>query len=321
MAISSISSYLATMDQFIDHWIAVNAAVSPAALLLRGGYTLADFTSDRAALEAAITSIESTDNARQFASADRDLKKASARIRIAQYRSIVLGVLAGTAYPNALPKLPPFSVNTGLFLKAMDDVANGWSRINTDTIPGFTGPLLLAGGYTLANFNTEVTAMRAAFLAATNAEDDSRSARSSRDVLLPKAKAFMVQYRQAVKGIVPAGSALLNTIPAVSPPPGSTPTPVSASAAWNTGTTMADLTWTPSTNPNLDHYSIRTAPGPTYRAADESVVAEVAKTLTTYSTAEGLVAPGAKALFRVYVVLTTANEKGSNTASVIRPDV
>ena len=24
-----------------------------------------------------------------------------------------------------------------------------------------------------------------------------------------------------------------------------------------------NLTWTPSTNPNLDHYSVRTAPGPT----------------------------------------------------------
>jgi hypothetical protein len=34
-----------------------------------------------------------------------------------------------------------------------------------------------------------------------------------------------------------------------------------------------------------------------------------------------LVAPGATALFRVYVVLTTANEKGSNTVGVTRPEV
>jgi hypothetical protein len=87
------------------------------------------------------------------------------------------------------------------------------------------------------------------------------------------------------------------------------------------GTFEADLTCTPSTNAHLDHYSARTAPGPTYRAADESVVAEVDKTETTYATDEGLVAPGAKALFKIYVVLTTANEKGSNTVSVTRPDV
>jgi len=49
-------------------------------------------------------------------------------------------------------------------------------------------------------------------------------------------------------------------------------------------------------------------------------VAEVDKTLTHFSTDEGLVAPGSRALFRVYVVLTTANEKGSNTVGVTRPD-
>ncbi len=81
------------------------------------------------------------------------------------------------------------------------------------------------------------------------------------------------------------------------------------------------MTWTPSTNPNLYHYSVRTSPGPKYKAADESVVAEGAKTDTSFSTDEGLVSPGATALFRVYVVLTTANEKGSNTVSVTRPDV
>jgi hypothetical protein len=80
-------------------------------------------------------------------------------------------------------------------------------------------------------------------------------------------------------------------------------------------------TCTPPTSPHLDHYSVRTAPGPKYRAADESVVAEVDKTLTHFSTDDGLVAPGSTALFRVYVVLTPANEKGSNTVSVTRPDV
>lgn len=70
-----------------------------------------------------------------------------------------------------------------------------------------------------------------------------------------------------------------------------------------------------SPNPNF----VRTAPGPTNRAADKSVVAEVPKTQTTHSTNQGLLAAGATALFRVYVVLTTANEKGSNTVSITHP--
>jgi len=319
MAISSIASYLPTMQEFIAHWTDVNAAIAPTVLTLKGGYTLAMFTTDRAAIETAITGVETMDNARQIASADRDLKKASAKEKLGQYRSSVLGVLAGTPYANTLPKMPPFRANQGIFLKAVDDMANGWSRINSDVIPGFTPPLLLASGYALATFTTDVTALRAAFVTSTNAEDNSQQQRSVRNALLPPARARMVQYRQAVKGVLPPAHPLLATIPAISPPPGSTPAAVNASGVWNAGTLEADLTWTPSTNPNLDHYSVRTAPGPTYHAASESVVAEVASNLTEFSTNAGLVAPGATALFKVYVVLTTANEKGSNTVSVTRP--
>jgi hypothetical protein len=84
-------------------------------------------------------------------------------------------------------------------------------------------------------------------------------------------------------------------------------------------TNQGNITWTASGNTNLLHYSIRTAPGPTYRAADESVVAEVAPGTLTYSTLEGLGVSGTRALFRVYVVLNTLNERRSNTVAVTRP--
>jgi hypothetical protein len=319
MAISTIASYLPTMQEFIDHWTDVNTAIAPTVLTLQGGYTVANLTTDRSAVDTAITAVESADNARQIAAGDRDLKKSSARIRLAQFRATVTGLLTGTPYVRTLPKMPRFGDNQGKQLKAFDDVANAWSRINTATIPGFTPPLLLAGGYSLANFTTELAALRAAFVASTNGDADSRQARSERDVLLPPAKSRMTLYRQAVKGILPAGSPLLLTIPAVNPPPGSTPDPVNLSGVWNDTTDEADLSWSASPNPNLDHYSVRTAPGPTYHAADESVVADVLPPDTTFSTNQGLLAPGATALFRVYVVLTTANEKGSNTVSVTHP--
>ena len=47
MAISTIGSYLPTMQEFIAHWTQVNAALAPGALTLKGGYTLANFTTDR----------------------------------------------------------------------------------------------------------------------------------------------------------------------------------------------------------------------------------------------------------------------------------
>jgi hypothetical protein len=306
------------MQQFIGHWTEVNAAIAPSVLTLKGGYTLAMFTADRDAIQSEITGIESVDNDRQITSASRDIKKAGARERLSQYRFTVMGLLAGTPYANTLPLLPRFRANQAMFLKAMDDMANGWSRINTDTIPGFTPPLLLSGGYALADHIAAVADLRAAYLSSTNAEDNSQLKRSVRNALLGPAKERMIQYRNAVRGILPTGHPLLMTIPAVTPPPGSTPAAVKLDAVWNPATSKADLSWSASANPKLDHYSLRTAPAP-YKTADESVVAKLPANQTEYSTDSGLLAPGSVAQFKVYVVLTTGNEKGSNTVSITHP--
>ena len=55
-----------------------------------------------------------------------------------------------------------------------------------------------------------------------------------------------------------------------------------------------------------------------YRAAEELAVAALPKTATTFETATGLAAPGSAATFKVYVLTTTGNEKGSNAVKVTR---
>src|SRR3989442_1272294 len=70
MAISTIGSYVATMDQFVAHWTEVDAFLSPGAVTLKGGYALADFTTDQGAIDAAITAVEDADNIRQGSAAD-----------------------------------------------------------------------------------------------------------------------------------------------------------------------------------------------------------------------------------------------------------
>lgn len=319
MAISSIGSYPPTMEEFIAHWTEVNAALAPGALLLQGGFTLANFTTARTDIVTAIDAVTTADNSRQGDATDRDIAKAALKSRLAQFRAGVASQLPGSRYAGQLPVQPPFRAIETTFLRPLVDMAGIWNEINTDTIPGFTGPLLLSGAYTLAMFNTDLTALRAAYLATTVSENGARSARGARDVLLAPAKNRMKQYRSGVKAALPPGHALQLTIPALTPPPGSTPDPVNLTAVWNETTLEADLTVTPSTNPNLDHYDIRSAPGPHYRAADEFHVATIPAGETTVSTNVGLGAPGATALYRAYVVLSTLNERGSNTVSVTRP--
>lgn len=319
MPLSSLAAYLPTMQAFIDHWTQVNASLGASPLTLPGAYNLAALQADYAALQAANIAVIDGDNDRQMASGNRDLAKAALLTKLAQFRGAVKSALDGTGVSNALPRTPNFSSVESRFLAPFDDMANAWGKINAlSGIPTFTPPLTL-GAITLANFNTELAAMRALFASVSAASNEARIARRNRDALLTPIRTRLKQYRNAVVGQFGPAHAFALSLPALSPPPGSTPDPVSVSGLWNAANAEADLTWTPSENSKLDYYSVRSAPGPTYKTDEESVVAQVDKTLTTYSTDVGLVAPGSVALFKVYVVLTTGNEKGSATVKITRP--
>src|SRR5687767_2361395 len=104
--ITSIGSYVPVMQEFIAHWTDVHAEITPDTLTLRGGFTLANFTTARSDIQAAITALEPADNARQAAGEDRDLKKAALHIRLGQLRAAVAALFPGTIYASMIPRLP-----------------------------------------------------------------------------------------------------------------------------------------------------------------------------------------------------------------------
>ena len=82
MTISTISSYVTTADEIIAHYTDVNAdriANTLTEITLQGGYSLADFTADRDAVDAAITGLIGLENAYQLAAGDRDARRAADR--------------------------------------------------------------------------------------------------------------------------------------------------------------------------------------------------------------------------------------------------
>lgn len=319
MPITTPDTYPPVMQAFIDHWTAVNSAISPTVLSLQGGYVVATFTTDRTAIVNGLGAVIVADNGRQGAKATLDIRKAAMRIRLAQFRGMVLAILPGTKYASMLPTLPRVDAAESKFLAPFTDAANVWLQINTDTIPGFTGPLLLAGGYTLANFNSDITAMRGEYIAYTQALNNASGSRANRDLLLAPAFQRMKQYRLAAPGILPTGSALLATIPALSPNLGPPAQKVNPTIHWDSGINKAVITWTASLSTDVSEYAIRTAPGPTYRSREESTVGSVAPSVLTFATDEGLSASGATAIFKVYTVTATGREAGSIVLRITRP--
>lgn len=318
MPFTLVSQYLISLDEFIAHWTQVNTTLGATPLVLRGGYALATLQSDRTALATAMTGVVTADNLRQAANADRDLKKGALKERIRQFRATVQGQLTNTIYLPQIPTMPNQKDAPDTWIKTLDDMANVWTQINAATIAGFTGPLKLVGGYLAATFATDVAAMKTAFTAVTTTTRNASIARQTRQDLTPTIRQRLKEYRQAVTGAFPAGHALIQSLPALTPPAGSTPDPVTLSGAWNVAASKAKLDWTPSTDPDLDYYSVRYHPGPQYKTVEEQPVTQVAANTTTFLTVFGLVFAGSEAYFKVYVVTKTGNEKGSNAVRVLR---
>lgn len=245
------------------HWADIDTALggTPAAdLKLEGGFSRADLIAARDVLEALNISIEDLENAREIAAASRDNLKGTLRQKLGQFRGMVRALIPKSKYAAATPTLPNFGADESKFLGPFDDASSLWLRINADTtLPGFTPPLVIAG-LTQAQFATELAATRAAFGAIRAAENDLNVARKERGALLDPARERMVQYRAAVEGLLGPDHPLTQSVPALSPAPGSTLDASTLTGNWNATTGQTDLTWTASTDPNLDDYQVRVSP-------------------------------------------------------------
>ena len=165
MPISGPSSYLPTLNEFVPHWDAVNIALGAGGpLLLRNPNGTVPPTLNRANLITMRTDlttlhagIQGQINAVELAAADLKMMKEALHLRAGQFNEKVRGPLGNTSFASALPLLPSVTDSMGLFVPPLDDIDTLWSKLNLAmTIPGFTPPLLLLGGYALADFQTDL---------------------------------------------------------------------------------------------------------------------------------------------------------------------
>jgi hypothetical protein len=321
MPIEGPASFLPTTDEFSAHWGLVNTALAPAALVLPAGTTRANLETHRTSLATLHAAVQTGINDVEMARADLDDRKAALHTRLTQFNEKARSYLSTTTLARALPKVPTLSEGQGAWLPVFDDMENLWTRANAlAPVGGFTPPLLLLGGYTLANFSADLVLLRAAYKTVTAKEVDLRVKRGERQDLEDVIYPILKSYREAMPTFFAATHALVVSLPRLTPESGSTPDAVSVTGVWDAGTSQGKLTWTENAAADVDHYEVRWSPGSSYSADDESVLGSVDKEAAReFLTTQGLGAPGAVSVFRVYVVTATGNEKGSNTAQITRP--
>lgn len=312
MPISTLGSYLPTLQEFITHWTQTNLSTSDSEITLRGGYDLAQFTADKNELADAFQTASTAAVEVGLMASDRDRKKATLRPRLTQFRAVVLGQYGDKLEARELPTVPAFTLAESKFLLPFDQMAVLWQRLNAQDV------ITLVGGYTLAQFQTELGALRAAYSAVTNGVTEARIAREQRDALLAPIKQRLKQYRQLLPGIFAAEHPLLVTLPALTPPSGATPDAVVLAGVWDSEPGAAVFTWGASNSSRLEHYSVRACFGATYRAIEEAVLSTVPAGTQTFSTDYGLPVAGSVISVKVYVVTRDGNERGSNAVKITR---
>lgn len=319
MSLSSVGTYLPTIDSFQSHWESVEARLGRP-ITLRSGLTRTGLVALRGQVATSIAAVTTAFTAYTVEVGKKDIARGEVAPLVAVFNRAVRGALTGSGYEHNLPDaLSPLSAQADL-LQTLAVVEARWTQINGATIPGFTGPLTLPGGLTLAQFVAQRSALQAAFLALEKAETTLSVARKERDTVLKVVKTTLVEYRRRIAGLFAKDDPITTSLPAVNPEPGSTPPAVSVSGVWDATNEAAQLTILPLTDPKVHvaHYEVRHCPGTTYKTAQEETIGRFADGATVFETTVGLAAVGAVALFRVYVVTETGNEKGSTTIKITR---
>lgn len=319
--ITGPSSYLPTTTEFIAHWAATTAALPPLVpIVLEDGTTETAFANERAELVVKRDNLETQDMEVALARAALAIAKEGLLAKLNLFNAKVRASMGSSLYARVLPLVPGIEDGREAFSKPLAQAVNLWTKIDATPPPGVTVPMELQDGTVLTGFAAAVTALAGLYNELAKQEFNFTLLMESRNDTQDVLYAWMKAYRVAVPGRFLPGSALLDSLPALTATSTRTPDPVSLSGAWDAGLTAAQLTAGVSSDPDLKEYELRWCAGASYSQDTEHVAGSIpAGTVPVFVTTKGLTTGGATACFRVYVRLLTGGEAGSETVAITRP--
>ena len=325
MPLSGPSSYVPTVEGFLAHWALVDADLGAGneMTLIIGPpdapetIALADLTALRADLDNAQNLVQSALNGVELASGTVKMGKGELLPLAQAYGRKVKGLFPpGNPFLGMTPEMPKEGSGQETFLRPMRDVRDAWVKVEAaGTV--FTLP---PDGIGLNDFNDLVDNLSTDWQTLNSREVDYGHELDKRNALQVRADEILGRYRPTVESLYAPENPLVASIPRLYPLPGHTPDAVELTAAWDAVESKARLAWPASADADLASYQVRMSPSETYDPAAESILATIpGGGATEYLTDAGLPAPGATASYKVYVILTTDNERGSNAVAVTRP--
>ncbi|HVJ44789.1 MAG TPA: hypothetical protein VM511_00275, partial [Luteolibacter sp.] len=248
------------------------------------------------------------------ARADIEIRKAALHDRLVQFNGKLRSLQPGSRWEAMLPKAFSLTDSMGRVLPPLDELIDLWLRHDEEN-----PDIVLRDNYQAGNFQTDLAALKTAYTAYTNAEVALGLARGARNETQDKIYEILKQYRQRIPSEFAESSALFQTLPRLTPLPGSTPDAVTLSGAYDPETKSSDLAWSEVTDDDVTELELRATVGPEYDPEDETVIAKfLPGDPREWTGTFGLLVPGAKVSFKMYAVSEEGNEHGSNPVTITR---
>ena len=319
MPITGPASFVSTTEDFLAHWGAADAVLGVGnEIVLQGGVARAGLQTLLDTLVAKRLDLAGKLNLEETASGAIDILKAALLVRMNQFNELVRADFSGSKWEKAMANVPSIGDGAGVFTPPLDDSSTLWAQLNAGIAPAPAVTLL--GAYVQATFATDVVGLKAAFTTWRAAGIIANIALQERNDIQDVIQPLLVSYRKKLPTKFAAGHALVESLPDLSPAPGSTPDGVTINGGWDALLAQAKINFGPSTSADVVQLELRVCSGVNYSTDLESVVASLTPTdPREFLTLAALAASGNIASFKVYEITSTGNEKGSNTVVITRP--
>lgn len=323
--ITTKASYISTTTQFIEHWEGVNPPAPAPEITVHGFVLQWSAPIHRSDLQGLLDDLGAKRDAVSLANfnlaeARDDFKSAKELVvdKHGQLNGKIRGSLPGSKWERLSTPVASAEAGAEVVTKAATSAMNLWNRINSLNVLG--EPLLLRDGVTAANFKTLRDHVQNTANDVTEAEQDLKDAVEERTNVEEKIYAVLKAYRQMIPQTLPVGHASIDSLPALTPPPGSTPDAVTLSGALNAQTNQAELTWDESTSADVTHYDVLGLAGPDFNEDNADLLGTVQKgSPRSFATGQFLQNPGSQITVKVYARTDSGHTAGSNAVTVTRP--
>ena len=323
--ITTKASYVTTAISFLSHWEGLNQPLGLNPIKLSRtvlGWSQPIFHADLEGLKDDLIAarLEVSNMVFALAEAREDFKQARVVVvdQHGQLNGRIRGSLPGTKWERLSTPVVSAEAGADAVTTAATAALNLWNRINAAN--ALDEPLVLRNGVTAVNFAGLRDAVTITALEVPNAEQNLKDAVEKRNDIEDKIYKVLKAYRQMIPQIYADGDAAIDSMPALTPPPGATPSAVTLAGSYNAGTGSADLSWNASTSQDVTHYDVLVMAGDEFDEDNADLAATVqAGQPLVFSTSQYLGTPGSKIVSKVYARTSSGHTAGSNAVVVIRP--